>query len=69
MTEIEKITKGLRVIELSRPKTESPFHVRAEHDQLFAGSLNWNMREVDKQRLNAWGWQEVEDVDGWVFNL
>lgn len=60
-----KIIAGLQIIENARPKDESPYHVRAEHDEIFAGSLEWDMTEADKDKLEELGWSEREDVDGW----
>ena len=59
------IITGLQIIERARPANESGYHVRAEHDEIFAGSLSWNLTDVDRQRLQELGWDADEGVDGW----
>jgi hypothetical protein len=62
---VENIIKGLQIIEKSRPAKESPHHFRAEHDEIFAGSLDWKMSKEDKQSLKELGWSRDKDADGW----
>lgn len=62
---VENIIKGLQIIEKSRPAKESPYHFRAEHDEIFVGSLDWKMPKEDKDALKKLGWSRETDVDGW----
>jgi hypothetical protein len=62
---VSSIIEGLQIIQKSKPESESDFHFRAEHDQIFAGSLNWKMSAKDKKRLDDIGWEQDEDADGW----
>jgi len=59
------IINGLLLIQKSKPENESDFHVRAEHDNIYAGSLEWEMSKEDKKRMEELGWHTDEDVDGW----
>lgn len=62
---VKIIIEGLRIIEKSRPSKQSPYHLRAEHDQVFAGSLEWPMSKKNKNKLEELGWTADKDVDGW----
>lgn len=63
--EVTNIIEGLQLIQKSKPKNESDFHFRAEHDEIFVGSLEWPMPKKDKDRMEELGWTADEDVDGW----
>ena len=62
---VKNIIDGLLLIELSRPNDKSGYHVRAEHDVIYAGSLEWPMSDNDKKKMADLGWAADEDVDGW----
>lgn len=53
------------MVELSRPGKESPYHLRAEHDEIFIGSLDWVMSDQDKAKMDALGFTADEDAEGW----
>jgi hypothetical protein len=59
------IIKGLQIIENARPANSTPHHLRAEHDEIFVGSLVYPISDEDKKTLEDLGWIEREDVDGW----
>lgn len=59
------IIEGLQLINKSKPEGESDYHFRAEHDEVWAGSLDWPMSEEDKKRMEELGWHADEDCDGW----
>lgn len=63
--EVTKIIEGLQIIQKSKPENESDYHFRAEHDEIFVGSLQWAMPEEDKKRLEDLGWEADENIDGW----
>lgn len=60
-----KIIEGLQLIQKSKPESESDYHFRAEHDRIWAGSLEWPMSEEDKKKLEELGWEADSDADGW----
>lgn len=60
------LIEGLELIQKSKPENVSDYHIRAEHDQIWAGSLDWPMPEEDKKRMKELGWHPEEDVDGWM---
>lgn len=62
---VANIIEGLQLINKSKPETESDYHFRAEHDEVWAGSLDWPMPEEDKKRMEDLGWRPDEDCDGW----
>ena len=62
--ELLKIIEGLQLIQKSKPENATG-HFRAEHDEIFVGSLNWRMSEEDKKRIKELGWEACEDADGW----
>ena len=59
------IIEGLQIINKSKPEGESDYHFRAEHDGVWAGSLEWPMPEEDKKRMEELGWTADEEADGW----
>lgn len=61
----ENIIKGLQIIEKARPSNCTPYSFRAEHDEIFVGSLVYPISNEDKKTLDDLGWIENEDVDGW----
>ena len=63
------IIEGLLIIEKSKPKHSDNFHVRAEHDMIIAGSLEWDMPDSEQARLFALGWLKNEDFGGWYCNV
>lgn len=63
--EVSKIIEGLQIIQKSKPTKESDYHFRAEHDEIFVGSLEWKMSDDDKKRMEELGWEADEDIDGW----
>ena len=63
--EVTKIIEGLQIIQKSKSVAESDYHFRAEHDEIFVGSLKWCMSDEDKNRLEELGWIADEDIDGW----
>jgi hypothetical protein len=54
---------GLKIIQAAKPKNESDWHGRAEHDMFWAGSLKWIGKE-DRKRLKDLGWDIDKDCDG-----
>lgn len=62
---VSDIIEGLQLIQKSKPHCESDYHFRAEHDEIFVGSLDWPMAAEDKKRLHELGWEADEDIDGW----
>lgn len=62
---VSYIIEGLQIIERSKPDYGSDYHFRAEHDEIFVGSLDWKMSDEDKVRMEDLGWEADEDVDGW----
>lgn len=60
------IIEGIRIVEQFRPESESPYHIRAEHDRIYIGSLDWPIPEQQKQILEELGWDEDEDADGYT---
>ena len=63
--EVTKIIEGLQIIQKSKPTKVSDYHFRAEHDEIFVGSLEWEMSDEDKNRMEELGWDADEDADGW----
>lgn len=59
------IIEGLQLINKSKPEGKSDYHFRAEHDEVWAGSLDWPMPYEDKKRMEELGWAADEDADGW----
>jgi hypothetical protein len=59
------LIEGLKIIEAYRPKEESGYHIRAEHDVFYAGSLDWAIPDHEVDKLEKLGWAKDEDVDGW----
>lgn len=59
------LIEGLKIIEEYRPEKESVYHVRSEHDVIYAGSLEWPINSKDKKKLLDMGWEEDEDADGY----
>lgn len=62
---VPNILAGLQIIEAKRPSKESPYHFRAEHDEIWAGSLDWGFTQKEKDKLEELGWSADEDADGW----
>lgn len=62
---VTNIIEGLQLIQKSKPAKESDYHFRAEHDEIFVGSIEWEMSNADKARMEELGWSADEDVDGW----
>lgn len=63
--EANNIIQGLVIIEKARPKNHTPYHVRAEHDKIYAGSLDWILGSADDKKLEDIGWSRDEEADGW----
>lgn len=61
MNKIEKVISGLKLIEKHRPQEASSYHIRCEHDELIAGSLNWG---VPIEQMEELGWSAIKDYDG-----
>ena len=61
--------EGLTIIQKNKPESESEYYIRAEHDQVFVGSLSWKMPKKDKKRLLELGWTQDEFADGWVASV
>lgn len=59
------LIEGLQIIQKSKPDGVSDYHIRAEHDEVWAGSLRWAMSEEDKNKLKDLGWRPDEDAEGW----
>lgn len=57
------LIEGLQIIQ--KYASEKDYHIRAAHDTIWAGSLDWEMSENDKQKLEELGWDEDEGADGW----
>ena len=62
---VTDIIKGLQLIQKSKPKEKSDYHFRAEHDQIYVGSLEWPMSDKDKAEMEELGWEADEDAEGW----
>jgi hypothetical protein len=62
---VQKIIEGLMIIQKSKPETESDYHFRAEHDEIWAGNLEWQLSERDEKRLVELGWTKDSHCDGW----
>ena len=62
---VTNIIEGLQLIQKSKPAKESDYHFRAEHDEIFVGSIDWEMSDADKARMEELGWSADEDVHGW----
>lgn len=62
---VEDIIKGLQIIESHRPSNATPYHLRAEHDEIFVGSLVYQIPDDQKKILEDLGWIANEDVDGY----
>lgn len=63
---VTDIIEGLQLIQKAKPENESDYHFRAAHDEIFVGSLEWEMPEEDKLRMEELGWEQNEDIDGWT---
>jgi hypothetical protein len=66
---VTNIIAGLQLIQKSKPVGESDYHFRAEHDEIFVGSLRWPMSEYDKAKMKEMGWIADDDIDGWRANV
>jgi hypothetical protein len=62
---VTDIIEGLQIIQKYKPENESDYHLRAEHDEIYVGSLDWVMSEQDKARMIELGWIQDDDADGW----
>lgn len=62
---VADIIKGLQLIQKTKPVNESDYHFRAEHDNIYVGSLEWPMKDNDKKTMESLGWEPDEDADGW----
>lgn len=62
---VTNIIEGLRLINKYKPEGQSDYHFRAEHDEVWAGSLEWPMPQEDKKKMEDLGWHTDEDCDGW----
>ena len=62
---VTNIIAGLQLIQKSKPEEQSDYHFRSEHDEIFVGSLEWEMSEADKERMEELGWTAIKDIDGW----
>lgn len=62
---VSNIIEGLRLINKSKPENESDYHFRTEHDEVWAGSLDWPMPKEDKQMMKKLGWEADKNTDGW----
>lgn len=62
---VSSIIEGLIIINKNKPVGEADYHMRAEHDLIWAGSLEWPMPEEDKARLNELNWRADEEANGW----
>lgn len=63
------VIKGLQLIEQYRPENGHVFHIRAEHDTIYAGDLNWPMSPIDADQLLFLGWERDENANGWRANV
>jgi hypothetical protein len=61
----ENLIKGLQIIEKSRPLEMSGYHIRADHDEIWAGDLCWPMPPGDAGQLEFLGWERDENANGW----
>jgi hypothetical protein len=62
---VTNIIKGLQLINKSKPEGESDYHFRAEHDEVWAGSLDWPMPNEDEDQMKELGWERDKDTNGW----
>lgn len=62
---VNNIIRGLQIIQNAKPPLHSDYHFRAEHDEIFVGSLDWPIPDKDKEELQERGWSPDEDADGW----
>lgn len=63
--DVNNIIEGLQILEQHRPVSESKYHVRVEHDAMYAGSLEWPVPEEVIYQLQELGWSQDEDADGY----
>ena len=61
--EVSNIIKGLQIIQKSKPKEASDYHLRTNYTEIYAGSLDWEMSVEDKKRMAELGWESCSD--GW----
>jgi len=62
---VSKIIEGLQIIQKSKEAQEDDYHLRAEHDEIWSGDLEWEMSEADKNRMKELGWEADEAANGW----
>lgn len=60
---LKNFIEGLQII---AKYENAPYVLRADHDQIWVSSLDKGMTEEDKKRVLSLGWEEDEDVDGWL---
>jgi len=63
---VTNIIEGLLIIQKSKPNNESDYHFRAEHDVIFVSSLDWEISDEDKAKLEMLDWMEDEYANGWI---
>jgi hypothetical protein len=62
---ITNVIAGMQIVDSFRPDDKSPYHVRAEHDNIYIGSLDWPIPETEQMKLEDLGWEKDEDADGY----
>ena len=67
--QVSKIIEGLQIIQKSKEAQKNDYHFRADHDEIWAGDLAWEMSEIDKKRMEELGWDADEDANGWRFSV
>jgi hypothetical protein len=63
--EANKIIEGLNIISKYKPVDASEYYIRAEHDEIFVGRMDWDMPAEEEDKLEALGWEKDFDADGW----
>ena len=58
------IVNGIQILEQHRPEKETPYHVSAEHDMIYAGG--WELTEEVKKQLEGEGWEWDDEIERWT---
>jgi hypothetical protein len=60
-----EIIEGLKIIQRNKHASENDYHIRFEHDEMWAGSLKWPISIIDEMKLKSLGWIRDTEADGW----
>lgn len=66
---VSNIIEGLMILQKYKPETESDYHAHAEHDEMWAGNLDWKTSDKDEKRLNELGWTKDNENNAWHANI